>query len=257
MPKTTLTNTELEAHLADQVQFLKASCDSFDGGFEAESKRIAVVVRVLVHDTDKSRSLLSLLNCKDGIYFLDTAIPLDSQNLLSESPLLMMGTGKDNYLAPLDSGPAFAHRGRPFDLWWNEAVMRDAQRRTMSRRDLVLTAANQDGGAHVDPKLNEAYSDLAKNNSLGWNFSDSQGSRPISGVERVSIRQIGHEILRTLQNDYRKARPEMENVGVYAFGGSLVAGHRPPPIFSPPNAIVAKTKASNLRPTDSSSPPRR
>ena len=35
-------------------------------------------------------------------------------------------------------------------------------------RDVILSVANQDGGAHVDPILNESYSNITKRNSLGY-----------------------------------------------------------------------------------------
>ncbi len=39
--------------LNETVQFIIASCRAFDSGFESEAKRIAVAVRVLVHDTPR------------------------------------------------------------------------------------------------------------------------------------------------------------------------------------------------------------
>lgn len=236
MAKTPLTPDDLEEHLTEQTAFLNASCDSFDNGFDAEAKRIATVVRVLVHDTQSSHSLLGLLG-KKNIYFFDSAAPLDPNNKFTESPLLMIGMGKDSYLAPLDSGPSFAHRWRPFEGWWGDPIFRDSQQRSLSRRELVLTAANQDGGAHVDPALNEVYADLAKNNSLGWTLSDAAEHKPVSGAVKTAIRQIGHEVLRTLYPKYRKERSADTNVGAYLWGSSLVVGAEPPPIYLPLNAL--------------------
>jgi hypothetical protein len=76
MTKRTLTNDELAAHLAEQLQFIEASADAFDKGFEGEAKRLAVTLRVLLHDTKSSRSLLGQLGRKN-IDFLDTAIPFN------------------------------------------------------------------------------------------------------------------------------------------------------------------------------------
>lgn len=236
MAKTPITHDDLQQHLVEQIQFLKASCDAYDNGFDAEAKRIATVVRVLVHDTASSHSLLGQLSMKVG-YFFDSAPPLQNENLLSQSPLLMIGTGKDTYLAPLDSGPTFAHRGRPFSGWWDDPIFKDHQGRELSRRELILTAANQDGGAHIDPALNEAYAELAKNNSLGWTIDDGGNQRPMSGAVKAAIRQIGHEMLRTLEKGYRKEMPSDPSVGLYVHGASMVAGAGPPPMFKPPNAL--------------------
>jgi hypothetical protein len=55
--------------------------------------------------------------------------------------------------------------------WWNTPVLKDQQGRKFCRRELIQNVANTDGGAHVDPQLEEAYMDLSRNNSLGWNFN--------------------------------------------------------------------------------------
>jgi hypothetical protein len=51
---------ELIEHLKEQIGFLLSSSQSFDAGYASEGKRIAVVLRVLLHDTNKSQSLLKL-----------------------------------------------------------------------------------------------------------------------------------------------------------------------------------------------------
>ncbi len=58
------TRAELEAHLKEQIAFLKASAQSYDKGFLGEAKRLAVTVRVLIHDTVASPSLLRQLDLK-------------------------------------------------------------------------------------------------------------------------------------------------------------------------------------------------
>jgi len=37
-----------------------------------------------------------------------------------------------------------------------------------TRKDIICFVANQDGGAHVDMKLDGKYAELRKLNSLGW-----------------------------------------------------------------------------------------
>jgi len=69
---------------------------------------------------------------------------------------------------------------------------------------LILTAANQDGGAHVDPALDEVYADLSERNSLAWIANDGQGEHPMEGPEKVAIRQIAHEALKSLKPGYMK-----------------------------------------------------
>jgi hypothetical protein len=69
----------------------------------------------------------------------------------------------------------------------------------MSRRELILHVAETDGGAHVDPALDEAYMDLSRNNSLGWMLREGDVVRPFPPPVLPCIRQIAHEVLITLR----------------------------------------------------------
>ena len=62
--KVELSEEDWLEHLDEQIDFLKASSTSFDTGFHGEIKRLAISVRVLVHDTSNSTSLLALLDKK-------------------------------------------------------------------------------------------------------------------------------------------------------------------------------------------------
>ena len=69
MSKYIQTKDELLEHLKNQIAFMKQSASSYDDGFEDEAKRLAVTIRILVHDTNNSTSLLTSLN-KKNINFL-------------------------------------------------------------------------------------------------------------------------------------------------------------------------------------------
>jgi hypothetical protein len=198
------TSFELYEHLKEQIYFLKSSCSAFDNGFKGEAKRLAVVIRVLVHDTKSSKSLLGLLSSK-GIYFYNTALPYDPKNLVTHMGLIglrMNGNGSE-YWPPLDDGPPsrYLNKWLTFEEWWDEIVIHD-HKNEFSRRNLVLAVSNKDGGAHIDPNLNQAYSNLTRNNSLGWNQVYNGTEAPIRNPELASIRQIAHEMLKTLENKF-------------------------------------------------------
>ena len=53
---------ELELLFAEQIGFLEASAKAFDQGYEGEAKLLAVAVRILLHDADRSHSLLGQIN---------------------------------------------------------------------------------------------------------------------------------------------------------------------------------------------------
>jgi hypothetical protein len=68
-----------------------------------------------------------------------------------------------------------------------------------NRRELVLALENKDGGAHIDPELDQTYADLTRNNSVGWVFSNGTDERPMAGVELYSVRQIAFEIIKSIE----------------------------------------------------------
>jgi hypothetical protein len=216
---------ELEAHLQEHLGFLQASADAYDGGFDGEAKRIAVSIRVLVHDTKHSKSLLGQLGRKSES-FLDSALPITPANKNTHSGLVVTsivpGVGA-KYVAFLDDGPGGQPAHVDFDSWWSSTVFVDSKGRELSRKDLVLTVANQDGGAHIDPALDSTYADLSRHNSLGWTYSDGGKSEPMEGPERAALRQICHEVLKTLVPGYAKA-PSFPKEGMLVGGMVMLVG---------------------------------
>jgi hypothetical protein len=227
---TELSNKELQEHLEEQIEFLECSALSYDNGFEGEIKRLAVSVRVLVHDTGNSTSLLTLLG-KKNIDFVDTSIPFDENNKMTHSGLvqMMFGTRGSKSLPLLDDGQF--SRATSFDLWWNGIVFVDKDRNEFSRKDIVLSLANKEGGAHVDKNLDTKYADLRKNNSLGW-FDVAPDGKHTPSVDQVppTMRQIAHETLKTLKAGYVYNRKINSDDGVFIMGASMVEGSKAPPI---------------------------
>jgi hypothetical protein len=180
------------------------SAAAFDTGATEEAKRIATAVRVLVHDTRSSTSLLNQLGLKNNTSFRDTAVPYSPSNLLGSQSLLRMlfthhpdGKNEGVYQAPLDD----RNPGRfiPFDDWWGQVVLGDGAGMTLTRKELILGLANQDGGAHVDPELASEYASFTRAHAGSWLVHQPDGStRPLDVAERFSARQIAHEVLVTL-----------------------------------------------------------
>jgi hypothetical protein len=76
----------------------------------------------------------------------------------------------------------------------------------LTRRDLILVVANQDGGAHVDASLDETYARISRQNSLGRYAASEKKLAPLGSAELVSIRQVAHELLKSLKPGYRRDR---------------------------------------------------
>jgi hypothetical protein len=180
------------------------SCQAFDAGYEGEARRLAVAVRILVHDTARSTLLLVQLRQKAGMMFWDTSTPIEPRNIVPEFPLLVMRVGSEKGTRNIDwlplclvappEPPSSAAVPVSFPRWWDGVVLKavagaeakakidpspdDPSKQAVcvsfsvkvksghvvrgeetlfTRRQMVLALANQDGGAHVDPILDDAY----------------------------------------------------------------------------------------------------
>lgn len=206
MQRVSQTKEELLGHLREQIRFLIHSSSSFDKGFEGEAKRLATVIRVLFHDTSMSTSLLTLLK-KKNISFYDTAIDYDPSNLLPHNGLTMIRISTRSgaeYVAPLDNLSPSRNKNEKvsFDEWWNKIVFTDKEDNVFTRGDLVLTVANKEGGTHIDLKLDRAYANLSRFDSLGWKSHRGGVEEDLNNPVLPSIRQIAHEVLKTLKDEF-------------------------------------------------------
>jgi len=199
------TEEDLRDQLKVQIGFLVQSSDAYDRGNVDEAKRLAIALRILLHDKGRtSVSLLTLLNKKD-ILFYDTALEYNPNNLLSMPGLVMLKAGPDGgeYIPPLDMR---CSKGKiPFPQWWNNIVVVDIKGNKSTRKDLVLTVCEKDGGAHVDPKLDEAYYAFSRSNSLGWKYQKDGVVQDFTGrPELASIRQVAYEVLKSLKDEFQE-----------------------------------------------------
>jgi hypothetical protein len=213
---------ELEEHLRRQVHFLRSSAAAVDVGNLDEAVRLASVVRVLCHDGTGSPALLQQLHLRKRLGFVDTALNLPQLprgSFVFDFGLATMRTDFDRRTvqpcAHLDDLPP--ERINPparFGHWWrtpflsNRAaqLIRNRPGFTYSRSNVVLGLAQHDGGAHVDraiPADHEAFLD----NDGGVQFR-IQGAPVIIGRYALGaawMRQIAHELERTLEQDPRTA----------------------------------------------------
>jgi hypothetical protein len=102
------------------------------------------------------------------------------------------------------------------------------QQRTITRRELVGFLANNDGGAHVDPVLKEIYADLSRRNSMGWVSTTGNKNVQVEDPQFAGMRQIAHEILRTLEPDTPDRKPVLPEGAVMAFGLTATIADVPP-----------------------------
>lgn len=198
-PRRPVPLVEIELQLPDQLDYLRRSIEDYDDGHTNEYRRMASTLRVLLHDTLQSKSLLSQLGMQD-ILFATYSAPLNPRNLMTESSLatIRVTDSGASYLPVLDNGPR-PPRWISLAEWKSEPVLRDNQRVTFSRWDFVTVVANQDGGAHVDSELDDNYYRLSRENSLAWVHTSPEGEKPMQQIERCYLRHIAWEGLTSIE----------------------------------------------------------
>lgn len=186
---------DYRTHLVRQLNFLWRSCAAYDGGHLDEAIRIATVIRVLIHDTKRSTSLLKHLNAL-GIGLSTTVSTMDRPDTV-----FLFGMGQGTFTANGSTWEANTNstaivRQLPLSEWWNQVVF-IAGKIQATRKSLVLTAADKDGGAHVDAKLTMEYEALMRTGDRGWfHYQGEDGAfRPIMDAHLMYIRQMGFELL--------------------------------------------------------------
>jgi len=205
MAKHRLSAADLVAHFDEQLGALQRSAQLFDEGYQLEARRMAVTLRVILHGGRKS--LLEQLGRKK-LDFVDSAQPFNPDNIASTHSLisLRIGGGQVSYQAKLDADKPAVRTS--FARWWKATVFADGKKRKMTRAHVVLTAANQDGGAHVDGTLRADYAELRHENLLGWLTGNN--TPPSGDPAYVAIRQIAHEVLKTFIPGYSKTTEEVQ-----------------------------------------------
>jgi hypothetical protein len=205
-----LSDDRLKASLTEQVDFLRASAERFDAGHQHEAKRLALTIRVLLHDTNGTKSLLEQLGLKSELGFLDTRTRRGPPAGFQVSEQLGWPTGmvvleiaiggpttfRANRASDQDSRPAEVS----FDAWCEESLLVSKDGTRWNRRRFILGAANQEGGGHVDPKPSTWWRDLRDGTWMGAVKVDGPaGQVPLSDLEPAVIRQITHELLVSLE----------------------------------------------------------
>ncbi len=189
-----MSSIDLIEQLRRHLKFIENSCRAYDQGSVEEALRIAVSLRVLFHDTRNSTSLLTHLGKKSSVQLISTIGLGKTDRELGNSFLLCIPVmlSLEGVKPPLGAGPP--PKAVVCDRWWNEIVMSQSQR--FSRRDVVLSSANQDGGAHVDITPDNKTIELKE--GIGT-FTRIVGG--IAVTEELSdhhfplLRQFGYEVL--------------------------------------------------------------
>lgn len=194
------TRTRLINKLQEQIRFIQRSCHAFDQGAEEEALRIATSLRVIFHDTSTSTSIVSHVGLKSKRICSSSRGYGNWQDYLSHQINL-------NSSQPIRMVPLLGDTLKELSIenWWSKEPVFTHNGQTYSRRKIVLSAANKDGGAHVDEQLDTYYEVLcAGEYALGITGNLTYNGNPPfpqgvviypANAHFALIRQFAHELL--------------------------------------------------------------
>ena len=208
----TRIQADMMARIDELVTELKTAGERFDQGRMLEGREVARHIGRLVHGTASSRALIDEWGVRPLMTWVDTAGVVNPKTASSAACLTLMKirTGSQRcgeFVPKLGMYPPAPIRTRdgehidrgsriPFEHWWTNPVVKDADGAEFSRKQLVLALA---AGPNADDEAAAALAALAGSPSLGRVV---QGDPAATGLERnpvmASARQIGYEVLQSI-----------------------------------------------------------
>jgi hypothetical protein len=184
----------VKEQLRRQLGFIQTSCNSYDAGAHEEAVRIAVHLRVLFHQKPpKSHSLIDQLSLRASVKILSTFPKYEPQ----EGVVAIYFGGRLSHHGVAPALDESQHRGSlSVDDWWQQ-VVHVYNCECFSRGDVVLKAANEDGGAHVAPNPSPKTKQLRTGVGRLVTMM-SNGTTSILELDNTHfhlIRQFGYEVL--------------------------------------------------------------
>ena len=140
---------------------------------------IAAQLRTLLYDSGRNKSVLSQLGMKDRLYFMPTCAygQIDmAANLVPSYSLVDCHITSGGFYVCHKKLEHFSHLLNVFfNYWWNEIVVdtKGDKPVRLSRKRIVLTLCDKEGGAHLDPDFTDEYFEV--NYNFGFKYINKNG----------------------------------------------------------------------------------
>jgi hypothetical protein len=146
--------------LREQYLRLASALDGYYSGHEFEALNAAVCLRVLVHDTPKSRSMLSRFGKKHrDLDIRHKRVNPEAVAISIKVAMRISGDGESKIVRSDFSVPDYDLV--PLDKWWSSPYQ-VVGTTWQSKQKIVLDVANKAGGAHVDDKVPLRHAQLVE-----------------------------------------------------------------------------------------------
>lgn len=176
-----------------QLRFLATSCEMFDKGDQEEAIRIATTLRVLLHDTKKSTSLLRSLDATDTRIITTCQTPFAPKGMSVAYDHVSMITPY-GVRAQLETSRVYGDQS--IQEWLDQPLIHWPPLH-FTRKSIILTVANKDGGAHVDSSLPSDYERITTSGFGSFTFGSGETKRvvPVTNIHLIALRQMAYELL--------------------------------------------------------------
>jgi len=192
---------DFKKHLQKQLKLLQKASYEYDYGDIDEAINIAIRLRVLLHDKGRNISLLTHLKQKNKLYFISTLETLEEtrNKFLKEHGLIINQDEPPAMLVGSERKPPFGSWGikkyLTFDVWWNEKILK-INDKEYTRSDIVLITAEEEGGAHIDKKVNQKTKLLETGTGrFKYGTGNDDIQKELVDTHYLFLRQIAYKVL--------------------------------------------------------------
>lgn len=208
-------------NLDELLSCIKAANERFDQGRHIEVKALAGHIWALFHPTGSTAAVIEQLGLHNELTWVDTAgVPNPKVDCPTAGLTLMRirsrHHGAEVYVPKLAMYPPAPIRTRsgeqiysgsriPFEHWWTNPVVKDADGSGFSRQQLVLALSD-----HNDLEAVAARRALETSPSLGWVLRDTDdvAAKSLCASPVIaSVRQIGYEVRQSIMEQRETLQP--------------------------------------------------
>jgi hypothetical protein len=209
------TRKEFEADFQERMIALRSHAQSYDNGNIWSAKDLSNDIYILIHDGRRgTKSLLGILGLKKDLRILSQ---VDSHWLYTDPRVLSRNSNKITHIQMRDRLVEFVPKFQSYPVtrehlwlkhseWWEECIFAPMTGPSLSRKNIVFSMANQDGGRHTDTHLtDEAYIQLSRRGDPIFSVFDgalgafSIEGEPVKNGAAATMRQIAWELDFSLQ----------------------------------------------------------